>query len=69
MKTKKIYKYDIDDWVIYKPFDFSQPKRAVILWVYDDDRQMYDYEIYIDGEGKYIKVLQSSLFPVDTPTY
>ena len=69
MSTDKKYLYDIDDWVIYKPSSLAAPKRAVILWVYDNNRNMYDYEIFIDGEGKIIKVIQSSLFPIAPPNY
>jgi hypothetical protein len=69
MTAQKIYNYKIDEWVVYKPYEFSIPKRAVILWVYKDNLTMYDYEIFIDGEGKIIKVLESSLFPDVTPTY
>lgn len=67
--TEKEYLYKMDDWVIYQPSKYSLPKQAVILRVYDNNRNMYDYEIFIDGEGKIIKVIQSSLFPIDTPTY
>jgi hypothetical protein len=69
MSTQRTYNYKIDDWVVYKPHEISTPKRAVILWVYKDKRTMYDYEIFIDGEGKIIKVIEASLFPDDTPTY
>jgi|TARA_R100000750_G_C2314157_1_gene83694 hypothetical protein len=69
MIAQKTYNYKIDEWVIYKPYEFSIPKRAVILWVYKNNLTMYDYEIFIDGEGKIIKVLESSLFPDVTPTY
>jgi len=69
MCPKKIYNYKIDDWVIYQPYEFSTPKRAVILWIYRDEEPLYDYEIYIDGEGKKRKVVESSLFPINTPTY
>lgn len=57
-------KYQIDEWVIYQPAPMATPKRAVILWVFDDKRTLWDYEIFIDGEGKIIKVLEGSLFPV-----
>mgnify|MGYP003148907629 FL=1 len=67
--TEKKYLYKMDDWVIYQPSKHSSKKRSVILWVYDDKRNMYDYEIFIEGEGKIRKVMQSSLFPIDTPTY
>mgnify|MGYP006401229337 FL=1 len=67
--TEKKYLYKIDDWVIYQPSKHSPKKRSVILWVYNDNRNMYDYEIFIDGEGKIRKVMQSSLFPIDIPTY
>jgi hypothetical protein len=69
MPENKKYLYERDEWVIYKPSEYSIPKRAVILWVYENNRNMYDYEIFIDGEGKIIKVVQSSLFPIDTPNY
>ena len=59
MPENKKYLYERDEWVIYKPSEYSIPKRAVILWVYEDNRNMYDYEIFIDGEGKIIKVVQS----------
>jgi len=56
-------KYQIDEWVIYQPIALDTPKRAVILWVFNDKRTLWDYEIFIDGEGKIIKVLEGSLFP------
>ena len=59
-RTKK---YQIDEWVIYQPVAMALPKRAVILWVFNDKRTLWDYEIFIDGEGKIIKVLEGSLFP------
>jgi len=60
-RTKK---YQIDEWVIYQPAPKALPKRAVILWVFNDKRTLWDYEIFIDGEGKIIKVLEGSLFPI-----
>ena len=60
-RTKK---YQIDEWVIYQPAAQALPKRAVILWVFNDKRTLWDYEIFIDGEGKIIKVLEGSLFPI-----
>jgi hypothetical protein len=68
-------KYRIDDWVIYKPFFDSEykvlnsvEKKAVVLHVFSKN-ELYDYEIFIDGEGKIKKVLERYLFPVATPTY
>ena len=60
-RTKK---YQIDEWVIYQPIPVATPKRAVILWTFNDNRILWDYEIFIDGEGKIIKVLEGSLFPI-----
>jgi hypothetical protein len=61
-------KYQVDQWVIYDPFRdnkvLSNPKRAVILYVYKkNERSLYDYEIYIDETpGKYKKVKESTLY-------
>lgn len=55
-------KYHIDQWVIYKPTEFHDKKRALILWCYNDNRTIWDYEIILDETGEKRKVLESSLF-------
>jgi len=59
-------KYKIDQWVYYIQFPEVQnlknnKKKAVILEVLDKN-SIYDYRIFIDGEGKIRKVKESSLF-------
>jgi len=67
--------YKTDEWVLYCAFPDSKSeflsgerKRAVILEVLSK-KDIYDYRIFIDGEGKIKKVKESQLFPVTTPTY
>lgn len=59
-------KYEIDQWVYYVQFPEVQnlknnKKKAVILEVMENN-SIYDYRIFIDGEGKIRKVKESSLF-------
>jgi hypothetical protein len=59
-------KYDVDQWVYYVQFPEVQnlknnKKKAVILEVMENN-SIYDYRIFIDGEGKIRKVKESSLF-------
>ena len=68
-------KYKVDDWVFYKPFPNDESKvlnsiveRAVVLWVYQKD-EYYDYDIYIESNGKKKKVKEYQLFPISDPTY
>jgi hypothetical protein len=62
-------KYQVDQWVIYDPWRhnpaLSDPKRAVILYVYKEkEHPLYDYEIYIDEEkGIYKKTKEAHLYP------
>ncbi len=56
-------KYKVDQWVIYIPFPNDEieslakiKKMAVILNILPRD-DFYDYEIFIDGEGKIKKKL------------
>ena len=68
-KRRKIMKYKVDEWVTYNPLlarsGISDPKKAVILYVYKkSERSFYDYEIYIDETpGIHKKVRESSLYP------
>tara|TARA_R110002020_G_scaffold148547_1_gene324413 strand:+ start:315 stop:533 length:219 start_codon:yes stop_codon:yes gene_type:complete len=61
-------KFQTDQWVIYDPWKdkpaLSNPKRAVILYVFkESERSLYDYEIYIDaGKGRYLKVKEKDLY-------
>ena len=68
-------KYDVDDWVIYRPFYDAESEllreiqnRALILWVYPKN-DFYDYDIYIEGSGKRKKVREHQLFPLPPSTY
>ena len=59
-------KYEIDQWVYYIQFTEvenlkNNKKKAVILEVMENN-SIYDYRIFIDGEGKIRKVKESSLF-------
>ena len=59
-------KYEIDQWVYYVQFPEVQnlknnKKKAVILEVMENN-SVYDYRIFIDGDGKIRKVKESSLF-------
>ena len=59
-------KFQIDQWVNYVQFPEVQnlknnKKKAVILEVMENN-SIYDYRIFIDGEGKIRKVNESSLF-------
>ena len=59
-------KFQIDQWVNYVQFPEVQnlknnKKKAVILEVMENN-SIYDYRIFIDGEGKIRKVKESSLF-------
>ena len=59
-------KYEIDQWVYYIQFPEvpnlkNNKKKAVILEVMENN-SIYDYRIFIDGEGKIRKVKESSLF-------
>jgi hypothetical protein len=67
--STRIKKYHIDQWVIYRRGGIGDKKRALILWCFNDNTSLYDYEIYIDETGERIKVLESSLFTELPPTY
>ena len=59
-------KYQIDQWVYYIQFPEVQnlknnKKKAVILEVMENN-SVYDYRIFIDGEGKIRKVKERNLF-------
>ena len=59
-------KYQIDQWVYYIQFPEVQnlknnKKKAVILEVMENN-SVYDYRIFIDGEGKIRKVKEEQLF-------
>ena len=59
-------KYQIDQWVYYIQFPEVQnlknnKKKAVILEVMENN-SIYDYRIFIDGEGKIRKVKERTLF-------
>lgn len=59
-------KYQIDQWVYYVQFLEVQnlknnKKKAVILEVMENN-SVYDYRIFIDGEGKIRKVKERNLF-------
>ena len=59
-------KYDIDQWVYYVQFPEiinlkNNKKKAVILEVLNKN-SVYDYRIFIDGEGKVRKVKERNLF-------
>jgi len=61
-------KYDIDQWVYYVQFPEiinlkNNKKKAVILEVLNKN-SVYDYRIFIDGEGKVRKVKESNLFSI-----
>ena len=68
-------KFRIDEWVFYCPFPDSSAEslsserlKSVILWKFDKT-EPYDYEIFIDGEGKIKKVREHQLFPISNSTY
>ena len=59
-------KYEIDQWVYYIQFPEvenlkNNKKKAVILEVMENN-SVYDYRIFIDGEGKIRKVKERNLF-------
>ena len=59
-------KYKIDQWVYYVQFPEiinlkNDKKKAVILEVMENN-SIYDYRIFIDGEGKIRKVKERNLF-------
>jgi len=59
-------KYQIDQWVYYVQFPEDKnlknnKKKAVILEVMENN-SVYDYRIFIDGEGKVRKVKERNLF-------
>tara|TARA_R100000700_G_C3062045_1_gene76338 strand:+ start:94 stop:282 length:189 start_codon:yes stop_codon:yes gene_type:complete len=59
-------KYEIDQWVYYIQFPEidslkNKKKKAVILEVLEKN-SIYDYRIFIDGDGKIRKVKESNLF-------
>jgi hypothetical protein len=59
-------KYQTDQWVYYIQFPEVQnlkndKKKAVILEVMENN-SIYDYRIFIDGEGKIRKVKERNLF-------
>ena len=68
-------KYKVDEWVLYIPYKDDEvkslaeiKKRSVILNILPKS-DFYDYEIFIDGEGKIKKVREHKLFPIPEPTY
>lgn len=68
-------KFRIDEWVLYCPFPdskfeslYNERLKAVVLWEYDKG-EPYDYEIFIDGQGKIKKVREHQLFPLSDSTY
>jgi hypothetical protein len=68
-------KYKVDEWVLYVPYKDDEAKslaaikkRSVILNILPRS-DFYDYEIFIDGEGKIKKVSEHKLFPIPEPTY
>jgi hypothetical protein len=68
-------RYKIDDWALYCAFPDSESeylsserKRVVILEVLPKS-DLYDYRIFIDGEGKVKKVKEHQLFVEAPPTY
>ena len=59
-------KFQIDQWVNYIQFPEienlkNNKKKAVILEVMEKN-SIYDYRIFIDGDGKIRKVKESNLF-------
>ena len=59
-------KYEIDRWVYYIQFPEvanlkNNKKKAVILEVLEKN-SVYDYRIFIDGEGNVRKVKEEQLF-------
>ena len=59
-------KYEIDQWIYYIQFPEvenlkNNKKRAVILEVMKNN-SVYDYRIFIDGEGSIRKVKEEQLF-------
>ena len=61
-------KYKLDQWVYYVQFPEiinlkNDKKKAVILEVIENN-SVYDYRIFIDGEGKIRKVKESNLFSI-----
>ena len=59
-------KYEIDQWIYYVQFPEienlkNNKKKAVILEVMENN-SVYDYRIFIDGEGKVRKVKERNLF-------
>ena len=66
-------KYDIDQWVLYKPFIDCESDllketsdKALILHVYPKN-DFYDYEIYIEDTGKKKKCKRTSTFSYNAP--
>tara|TARA_Y100001972_G_scaffold118090_1_gene157809 strand:+ start:257 stop:472 length:216 start_codon:yes stop_codon:yes gene_type:complete len=65
-------KFKVDDIVLYKPFDNYKnlnseilkniSKKAVIINVYNDKNEFYDYEICILNTGEFKKVKEQFLF-------
>jgi hypothetical protein len=61
-------KYQIDQWIYYVQFPEihnlkNNKKKAVILEVLEKN-SIYDYRIFIDGEGKIRKVKEEQLFSI-----
>ena len=61
-------KYKLDQWVYYVQFPEiinlkNDKKKAVILEVMENN-SVYDYRIFIDGEGKVRKVKERNLFSI-----
>jgi hypothetical protein len=59
-------KYKIDQWIYYVQFPEvenlkNNKKKAVILEVLEKN-SIYDYRIFIDGEGNVRKVKEEQLF-------
>ncbi len=65
-------KFKVDDIVLYKPFDNYKnlnseilkniSKKAVIIKVYNNKNEFYDYEICILNTGEFKKVKEQFLF-------
>ena len=68
-------KYNVDDWVLYKPFINEESTllqeicdRALILAHLPID-PFYDYKIILEESGKIKKVREHQLFPDGGSTY
>jgi|TARA_R100001460_G_scaffold81213_1_gene122139 hypothetical protein len=67
-----VKKFKIDDVVYYQPFKNNDSvkseilknisKKAVIIQIYQDKNELYDYEICFLESGEFKKVKQQDLF-------